>query len=271
MGEGDRPISLLDRALQHCESTALYSVYYGDGRDRFDVPGRTAHESIFNIKDGTYRNPAAQQGYSGYTTWTRGQSWACLGFAEELEMLDALDEDELRRFGGKEKWEQLMLKAATAVADNYIENTPTDGICYWDQGAPDLKSIPGCLEQPADPFNPHEPVDSTASVITAQGLFRLARWLKSRNKAAEAERYEKAALVTAKTLLKEPYLSTDPDHQGLLLHSIYHEPNRWDYRPEPDRGAYGESSMWGDYHLTELAVYLQRIILGKPYYTFFAE
>jgi hypothetical protein len=27
--------------------------------------------------------------------------------------------------------------------------------------------------------------------------------------------------------------------------------------------------MWGDYHARELALYLQRIIENKPYYTFF--
>src|SRR5215467_14932838 len=48
MGENDRRISLLDRALEHCRATARYSVYYGEGRDSYDVPGRTVHESIFN-------------------------------------------------------------------------------------------------------------------------------------------------------------------------------------------------------------------------------
>ena len=31
----------------------------------------------------------------------------------------------------------------------------------------------------------------------------------------------------------------------------------------------GESSMWGDYHAIELAVYLKRLIEGGPYLTFF--
>ena len=33
------------------------------------------------------------------------------------------------------------------------------------------------------------------------------------------------------TLLDEPYLSTDANHQGLILHSIYHRPNGWDFVP----------------------------------------
>lgn len=37
MGEGDKAIDLLERALQHIESTALFNVYYGEGRDSYDV------------------------------------------------------------------------------------------------------------------------------------------------------------------------------------------------------------------------------------------
>jgi hypothetical protein len=268
MSEGDKAISLLDRALQHIESTALYSVFYGEGRDSYDVRGRTAHECVFNTKDGAYRCPNSQQGYTGFSTWTRGQAWATLGFAEELELLDTMDAAEFEPHGGKAKWEALMRKAATATADNFLANTPTDGISYWDQGAPNLHKLGDYLDRPADPFNDHEPVDSTASAITAQGLFRLARYLEAKGDSANAARYEMAGLVTAKSLFSEPYLSTDPAHHGLLLHSIYHQPNGWDHRPDPAKAAYGESSMWGDYHAMELAVYLQRRIEQKPYLTF---
>ena len=70
------------------------------------------------------------------------------------------------------------------------------------------------------------------------------------------------------TLLQTPYLSTDAAHQGLLLHSIYHRPNGWDFVPEGSKIPYGESSMWGDYHIREAALYLQRIINNEPYYAF---
>ncbi len=269
MGEGDKAISLLDRALQHIRSTAEYSVFYGEGRDSYDVAGRTAHECVFNTKDGAYRCPNSQQGYTGFSTWTRGQSWAAVGFPEELELLATMPDEAFEPYGGKALWESLMLKAATAIADNFIENTPTDGISYWDQGAPQLYKLGDYLDRPADPFNEYEPVDSTASAITAQGLLRLSKYLYQKGDTEAAARYEKAGLVTAKALMSAPYLSEDANHQGLLLHSIYHEPNGWDYKPEPGKVAYGESSMWGDYHLMELAVYLQRLIDEKPYLTFF--
>jgi unsaturated chondroitin disaccharide hydrolase len=50
---------------------------------------------------------------------------------------------------------------------------------------------------------------------------------------------------------------------------IYHQPNGWDHTPEAGKAARGESSMWGDYHLMELGVYLQRRIENKPYLSCF--
>ena len=70
-GENDRRISLLERWAQHAAVTAEFAVYYGEGRDAYDVRGRVAHESIFNPADGAYRCPSTQQGYSPFTTWTR--------------------------------------------------------------------------------------------------------------------------------------------------------------------------------------------------------
>jgi hypothetical protein len=55
----------------------------------------------------------------------------------------------------------------------------------------------------------------------------------------------------------------------LILHSIYHQPNGWDYVPKGSKIANGEASMWGDYHAREVALYLQRIIDGGKYYTFY--
>jgi len=77
-----------------------------------------------------------------------------------------------------------------------------------------------------------------------------------------------AGLSTARTVLSEPYLSTSAEHQGLILHSIYHRPNGWDYTPAGSKIPRGESSMWGDYHARELALYIQRLAENKDY-TFF--
>ena len=268
-GEGDAKISLLERAIQHISATAKYSVFYGEGCDSYDVWGRTAHESIFNVNDGNFRCPNSQQGYTGFSTWTRGLAWAMLGFTEELEMLEKLTENETELLGGKQEIEKMMLKAAKATCDFYIENTPVDGIPYWDTGAPNLHKLGNYLEKPADPFNDWEPVDSSAAAIGAQGLLRLGKYLTGKGEKEAGEKYWQAGLTVMNSLLDYPYLSTDPKHQGLILHSIYHQPNGWDFVPEGSKIPCGESSMWGDYHAREAALYLQRIINNGEYYTFF--
>ena len=50
MGEQDVKISLLRRLRRARANTARYCVYYGEGRDAYDVRGRTAHEAIFNVE-----------------------------------------------------------------------------------------------------------------------------------------------------------------------------------------------------------------------------
>lgn len=256
-GESDRRVSLLERLVQHADATARYSVYYGEGRDHYDVRGRVAHESLFNAKDGHYRCPNVQQGYSPFTTWTRGLAWAILGFAEQLEFIHMVAAEELEDFGGREKIEAMMLRAAEATADFYLGQTPTDGVPYWDTGAPGLAKLGDCLSRPSDPFNEYEPVDSSAASIAAQGLWRLGHYVERvRQRAEQGRRYRQAALTVAKTLLAEPYLSTDAGHQGLILHSIYHRPRGWDYVPEGHKVPCGESCMWGDYHARELALVL---------------
>ena len=81
--------------------------------------------------------------------------------------------------------------------------------------------------------------------------------------------HKQAALTMAATLFSEPYLSTSAKHQGLILHSVYHRPNGWDYITPGQRVPNGESSMWGDYHARELALLLLREARGEHYLTFF--
>jgi hypothetical protein len=271
MGENDRQISLLDRLLRHADTTARFNVYHGRGRDIYDIRGRVAHESIFNLNDGSYRCPSSQQGYSPFTTWTRGLAWILCGYAEQLEFLDTLPAGEFRDREGKSRVIARFLGTARATADYYIECAASDGVPYWDTGAPGLARLGDYLDRPAEPFNDHEPVDSSAAAIAAQGLVRLGRYLRTKGQAADGARYLAAGLTVARTIFGEPYLSTSPRHQGLLLHSVYHRPNGWDSVPERRKVPCGESSMWGDYHVRELALLLQRMAEGRSHYTFFGH
>ena len=299
MGEQDERISLVKRLAEHVASTARHSIYYGKGRDAYDLRGRTTHEAVFNTANGAFRCPNSQQGYSPFSTWTRGLAWALCGFAEQLEFFEVAELDwEFTRlraglFEGaelaqaarnpkefqklftveatREKFREVMLDAALATADFYLENSCRDGIPMWDTGAPNLHRLPkNYLNQPSDPFNRHEPVDSSAAAIAAQGFIRLGNYLMAHGKKRDGARYRQAGLTIAATLFEEPYLSTNPKHQGLILHSVYHRPNGWDYIASGQAVPNGESSMWGDYHARELALLLLREARGESYLTFFA-
>ncbi len=264
MEEGDKAISLLDRLVQHARTTANFTLFYGEGRDAFDVRGRTAHESLFNLNDGNFRAPNSQQGFSPFTTWTRGLAWCITGYAEELEFLATLSDDELAPYGGRAEIEGFMRKAALATCDFYMAHTSKDGIPYWDTGAPNLHKLGDYTQVDADPYNDYEPVDSSAAAIACQGLLRLGRYLGD-----DGQKYFDFGLKVLNTLLQEPYLSKDPNHHGLILHSNYHLPNGWDYIPEGSKIANGESCMWGDYHMREAALYVQRLAKNEPYLKFY--
>ncbi len=269
MGEGDKPINLLHRAIEHAATTARYNVFFGQGRDSYDVRGRVAHESVFNRNDGQFRCPSSQQGYSPFTTWTRGAAWIICGYAEQLEFLDIVKGEQLDLVGGRGAVTDLFLETAKATSDYYIDGySAKDGVPYWDSAALNSHQLGDISKKNADPFNDWEPVDSSAAAIAAQGFIRLGRWLTAKGDKAAGKRYVQAGLTVANTLFDEPYLSTDSKHQGLLLHSVYHRPNGWDYVPKGRKVPCGESSMWGDYHAMELALLIQRLADGK-YYTFF--
>ncbi|MBI2432981.1 MAG: glycosyl hydrolase, partial [Candidatus Hydrogenedentes bacterium] len=219
---------------------------------------------LFNTNDGNYRCPSTQQGYSPFSTWTRGLAWVLLGCAEELECLSSLPEANNAPDALNTPLQAEMERAAQATAEFYIAHTHRDGIPFWDTDAPGLAKLEGYQEVDSQSDNPYEPVDSSAAAIAAQGLLRLGRYL-----GAGGARYVQAGLTVARTLFSAPYLAEDPGHHGLLLHSVYHRPNGWDYVPPGKQVPHGESSMWGDYHAMELALYLRRIQCGAPYLTFF--
>lgn len=267
-GEGDQVIPLLGRLIAHARTTAKYGVFYGEGRDIYDVRGRTAHEAIFNTASSAFRCVGTQQGYSGFSTWMRGLSWAITGYAELLEFMEMVEEEEVEAFGGKADVIAMMEKAAAATCDFYIAHTATDGIPYWDTGAPGLRDLGDVYERDSEPENDIEPVDSSAAAIAAQGLLRFGSWREATGREG-AVRYRQAGLTVLRTLLSDRYLATDPNHQGLVLHSQYHRPNGWDYVPPGRSNPCGEATMWGDYHMRELALYVQRLAENGPYLTFF--
>jgi hypothetical protein len=269
MGEGDKPINLLHRAVEHATTTARFNVFFGQGRDIYDVRGRVAHEGVFNRNDGQFRNSSSQQGYSPFTTWTRGAAWLICGYAEQLEFLDTVKGSDLDAVGGRRAVTDLFLETARATSDYYIDGySALDGVPYWDSAALNSHLLGDITKKKADIYNKHEPVDSSAAAIAAQGFIRLGLWLQAKGDKKAGARYLQAGLTVADTLFTDEYLGVNPKHQGLLLHSVYHRPNGWDHIASGQRVPNGEACMWGDYHAMELALLIQRLAQGK-YLTFF--
>jgi hypothetical protein len=267
--ENDRKADLLKRLVLHALCSNRYIVFHGDTSHAYDVRGRTAHEGTFNRNDGAFRARSTQQGYSPFSTWTRGLAWAMLGYAEELEFFKTIDAARFEKSVGLKKADVVAVfeDAAKATCDHYMNDCAArDGVVYWDDGAPGLAKMGDWRVRDAEPFNDHEPVDASASAIAAQGLIRLGNYLGDAGKS-----YFAAGLTVANRLLSDDYLATSPQHQGLLLHSIYHRPNNWDHVPPGRKVPCGESSMWGDYHLLEMALLIRRMARNEPYVTFFDQ
>ncbi len=259
--ENDRRVSLLERLVQHAAATARYSVYYGEGRDAYDVPGQggarvdlqratTAATAARARSRATRPSPPGPAGWRGRSSGSPS-SWSSWDRSRRRT-------SQPRGRAGRRR-SPLLRRALQATADFYLANTAADGIPYWDTGAPGLAQLGDWRERPADPFNDHEPVDSSAAAIACQGLMRFGSWLRAAGEAG-GERYLDAGLAVLARLLEEPYLGADDGHQGLLLHSVYHRPNGWDHVPAGRAVPCGESSMWGDYHLREAALHAQRLL-----------
>jgi len=141
--------------------------------------------------------------------------------------------------------------------------TPADGVPYWDTGAPELYRLgEGMLELPADPFNPHEPVDSSAAAFACQGLLRLGSYLGE-----AGQRYTQAGLTVLRALLEEPYLGPTRPAPAFRVPPA----NGWDNVPAGQDVPCGESRMWGDYHAREAALYIQRAAGNDPELVFFVK
>ena len=174
MGENDEKISLLDWLIAHAKTTVKYNIYHGAGRDAYDTPamrGRNGARSDFQ-RTRAVSLSESQQGYSPFSTWTRGLRGQFLGWRRSWNfalLSPAKRPDDVM---------ELLEKAAKATADLYVEQatarmespigTRPRRICIgWENGG----------RGNAEPFNEHEPVDSTAAAIAAQGLLRLGRFM----------------------------------------------------------------------------------------------
>ena len=105
------------------------------------------------MTDGRYRCPSTQQGYSPFSTWTRGLAWILCGYAEQLEFLATVGNDKII---DKPGIISTFLRAATATADWWLSHSFADGMVYWDAGMPRNSRAIIDYSTMSDPHNDHE-------------------------------------------------------------------------------------------------------------------
>ena len=108
--------------------------------------GSTAQAVDFDRATGRVQSIGTHQGLSASSTWSRGQAWAVYGFSVAAQELG----------------DRSLLRVALRAAAYVRRRLPAGGIPRWDYDAP-----------------AGAPVDVSAGVITAVGLFHLAQACKS--------------------------------------------------------------------------------------------
>jgi unsaturated chondroitin disaccharide hydrolase len=157
--------------------------------------GSTAQAVNFVRATGHVLSISTHQGLSARSTWARGQAWAVYGFA--------LVASELRS--------RSLLRVAERTARYVQRHLPADGVPLWDYDA-----------------RPHAAVDVSAGVITAAGLFHLARACRQLPGACRTGTEDWAALGRHMLAGSLAYASSAPP-LGLLLGQDLneHAPGCW--------------------------------------------
>lgn len=126
--------TFVDIALSHSDKTFLH---------HFRPDASTYHVVAYNENDGHVMRRYQAQGYLDWSTWSRGQAWAIVGFLETAEWTKSLKYYDMAR----------------RAADIFIDRLPEDKIPFWDFDAGLEKG--------------YQPRDTSAASIAAYGFLRM--------------------------------------------------------------------------------------------------
>lgn len=150
----------------------------------------TCHVTDMCPKTGNISKRLTAQGYSDTSTWTRGQAWAILGFAQTYTWTK----------------EKIFLQTACGLAEHFIAR---------------LESAPACVEQVCNgdkvgryvplwdfdaPIDEKDPLrDTSAAMIAANGILLLSSCLMAADDAETSHRYYKYATTIVQQTIKLCY------------------------------------------------------------------
>lgn len=174
----------------------------------------TFHTYFIDTKTGKPRYGSTHQGFSDDSSWARGQAWGIYGFA----------------LAWRHTRDVRYLDLASKLANHFLNRLPADGICCWDLIFTDDDTTPR---------------DSSAAAIAACGLLELAQALPLSSDLRET--YEAWAVAIVETL-GDAYLAPLEGSNAVLLHAVYHMPNK---------AGVDEACIWGDYFYLEALMRLR--------------
>ena len=253
MGENDERIDLLERLVQHARDhragttsttarAATPTTSAAASRTRASSTSTTARTAARARSRATRRSPPGPAGWRGPCSATPS-SWSSSHASDAALEASAAGSDHAS--AGSRPRDLRLLHRRHAAAD---------GIPYWDTGAPGLAHLGDWRDRPADPFNEHEPVDSSAAAIAAQGLLRLGPGSTARTGRSATSQ---AGLTVARDAARGALPGDRPARtRGCCCTPSTTGRTAGTTSPPGAEGPSGESSMWGDYHLRELALYV---------------
>lgn len=158
----------------------------------------TCHVANIDPNTGDLKRRLTAQGYDHNSTWSRGQAWGILGYAETYMWTK----------------DRCFLEAACGLAEYFLyrlENAPTcvnrgRYVPLWDFDAP--------IEDETSPLR-----DSSAGVIAANGMLVLSQALASIDQLSLSSRYRRAAVMIVRDTLN---FALAPEKAQLVAASYQH-------------------------------------------------
>ena len=238
MGEHDERISLLrpaDRARRATPPATTSSTARAATRTTCAAAPRTSRcsTSTTAASAARARSRATRRSAPGRADWPG----RCSGSPSSWSSSATLSDEDLEPYGGRDDGDRD--DAATPPgppATSTWSNTPADGVPYWDTGAPGpgrARRLPRPAGRPVQRPRAGRLLgrrDRRAGPAAAGPLPRRRRGDGPALLAGRADRgWTRSS--TSRTC------RTDPQHQGLILHSVYHRPNGWDHVADRAAGA----------------------------------
>ncbi len=171
-------------------SSKIYNHQLRAMTNQVRADSSTFHRAIYSTVNGSLTFQGTRAGYTNWSTWSRGHSWAIYMFTKgyiETGYLPFLD-------------------TAQRVSDYYITNVPSDYVPYWDYQAPNI---------------PNEPRDSSAAAIAMSGMLQLCQVTTNFTNAAK---YWAEAHNILESLGSSNYLAKGTSNSAILLHGTGETP-----------------------------------------------